>query len=161
MSLTTTKTKIVNVGMTQSATGSDGELLTSVLGSCVGVAMIDCVRNIGGFVHIVLAESRGQAGTPGKFADTAIPALIHELVLKGADRNRLQAKIAGGSSMFSTKGSIQIGEDNITAVLEHLGTAGIPLVAKHVGGNLGRKVELDCSTGVFTVEIFGSPVVKL
>ncbi len=49
------------------------------LGSCVGVILHDRVARLGGLAHIVLPDSRGSTDHPGKFADTAIPAMIGEI----------------------------------------------------------------------------------
>jgi chemotaxis protein CheD len=50
-----------------------------------------------------------------------------------------------------------IGEANIEAVLRGLAQAGIRVVAKDVGGNKGRRVALDCSTGLLEIENIGCP----
>ena len=62
----------------------------------------DRVARLGGVAHIVLPSSRGAVDHPGKYADTAIPAVIAELErrLGIRARSRLTAKLAGGASMF-------------------------------------------------------------
>ena len=80
-------------------------LVTYALGSCVGICLLDSVAGVGGLSHIMLPDSTqatNGAATPMRFADTAIPMLIREMVKLGASRNRIKAKIAGGAVMFAT-----------------------------------------------------------
>ena len=67
-----------------------------------GVVLYDRVAKLGGLAHIVLPSARGAVDHPGKYADTAIPALIADLDrrLGGKAQSRLIAKLAGGASMF-------------------------------------------------------------
>ena len=78
--------------------------IRTLLGSCVGVVLYDRVARLGGLAHIVLPDSRGAADHPGKFADTAIPAMIAEIErqLQAQARGRLVAKLAGGRQHVPT-----------------------------------------------------------
>ncbi len=135
--------------------------LRTLLGSCVGIALHDRIAKLGGLAHIVLPDSRGDAANPGKFADTAIPALIEELdrCLQGKSRGRLTARIAGGACMFQTAGAsgqaLNIGEMNIVAVERILGSLRIPIVARDVGGEAGRRLTFNLATGVVTIRVPG------
>ena len=58
-------------------------LVTYALGSCVGICLLDSVAGVGGLSHIMLPDSTqatNGAATPMRFADTAIPMLIREMV---------------------------------------------------------------------------------
>ena len=69
---------------------------------------------------------------------------------------RSVAKLAGGANMFNSSGSsATIGEQNIQAVEKHLEEQRIPIVARHLGGEQGRRMLLDSATGLVTVEIAG------
>jgi chemotaxis protein CheD len=58
--------------------------------------------------------------------------------------------------MFNSYGSLAtIGEQNITAVERQLEERRIPVVARHVGGEQGRRMLLDSASGLVTVEIAG------
>ncbi len=85
---------------------SPDSITTLGLGSCVGIALRDPITKIGGLAHIMLPDSttiRNNSNIP-KFADTGIEELVKQVVRKGADRNRLVAKIAGGAQMFGCRG---------------------------------------------------------
>jgi chemotaxis protein CheD len=146
-----------NVGMGQIAVVRKPHRVTSVLGSCVGVALVHSRLGLGALAHVVLPESAGRPGNPGKFADTAVPHLLRELQKLGATPAGVVAKIAGGACMFGVAGPLQIGDLNIQAVLRALAAAGIRVVGKHVGGKAGRRVTLDSANGSLIVESAGCP----
>jgi chemotaxis protein CheD len=69
---------------------------------------------------------------------------------------RTVAKLAGGANMFNSSGSLAtIGEQNIKAVERQLEEWKIPVLARHLGGDQGRRMLLDSATGLVTVEIAG------
>ena len=131
-------------------------LVTYALGSCIGICMVDEMTGIGGLSHIMLPDStQSMSGKdmPMRFADTAVPMLIDQLVGMGASRGRLKAKIAGGAVMFATANDrFNIGERNIVAVTEALKKANIPIVAKDVGLDYGRTVFFYPETGIMEVK---------
>ena len=131
-------------------------LVTYALGSCIGICMVDELTGIGGLSHIMLPDSTQSLSgkdMPMRFADTAIPMLIDQLVGMGASRGRLKAKIAGGAVMFATANDrFNIGERNIVAVTEALKKANIPIVAKDVGLDYGRTVFFYPQTGIMEVK---------
>uniref|UniRef100_UPI00262E9BAB chemotaxis protein CheD n=1 Tax=uncultured Fretibacterium sp. TaxID=1678694 RepID=UPI00262E9BAB len=83
------------------------KLVTLGLGSCIGLVVFDTVAKVAGMAHIMLPNSRGAQGLEkvGKFADTAVPAIIDEMIKKGASKARIKAKIAGGAQMFALPGA--------------------------------------------------------
>jgi chemotaxis protein CheD len=104
-------------------------------------------------------------GPPGKFADTAVPALLDSVLSLGADKSRLIAKIAGGAQMFgagSGGGNLfNIGERNAGGVTRALDALGIRLRASDVGGNCGRTLQVTVGTGTVTVRVVGGEAVEL
>ncbi|TQS75537.1 chemotaxis protein CheD [Ornithinibacillus gellani] len=126
---------------------------TSGLGSCVGVVIYDARNGIGGLAHIMLPDSslaKQKNIHVAKYADTAVAALVEKLILAGARKYKLQAKLAGGAQMFQlSSGSdiMRIGPRNVDAVTEKLHELRIPIIASDVGGNCGRTIEFDPETG--------------
>ena len=59
--------------------------------------------------------------------------------------------------MFGHSMPMEVGENNVQSIVGALQRAGIRVAAKDVGGNRGRRVTLDCSSGELRIEIFGSP----
>lgn len=127
----------------------DGEesLVTSGLGSCVGVALYDPAAGVGGLLHAMLpASSEARGGDPGKFVDTGIRKLATAVVDAGAARGRLRAKVAGGGEMFDFDGP-SIGARNVDAAEEVCSELDIPVVATDVGGDRGRTLQLAVASG--------------
>lgn len=155
----------IHVGMAEWVVSDDvgSVFVVPGLGSCIGIALYDPNRPIAGMSHIMLPDSRisRDGSKAGKYADTAIPLLVEELVARGVKRSALVAKIAGGSQMFSIKGSLNIGERNILAVTEVLKSLNIPLVGNHVGGTVGRTVRFFLETHRFTVRSLGKTEVDI
>ncbi len=130
-------------------------LATIGLGSCVAIMLHDPVARVGGLAHVLLPEqslSRDQSNR-AKFPGTAVPLLIAEMRRLGA-RGPIRAKIAGGASMFGQllpAGGVNMGERNIVATRKALAAANIEIVGDDTGGDYGRSVYLDVSTGRVTV----------
>jgi chemotaxis protein CheD len=148
------------VGMGETVLLHKAETARSVVGSCAGLMICHRRLKLAVVAHIVLPEAAGRPGLPGKFADTAIPYMIDLLGKQGADRSALIAKVAGGAQMFGPAGPLQVGDANIRAVGAILSDLGIPLQARSVGGNKGRKLTFRCDSGEICVEVAGeSPFV--
>lgn len=149
--------EVVVVGIGRWAVAAAPAQIRTLLGSCAGVVLYDRVARLGGVAHVVLPDSRGSADHPGKFADTAIPALIAALEKKlgRTSRGRLTAKIVGGASMFQTGATTDIGRMNHSAVEQVLAGLAIPVLARDVGGGTGRRLTLDTASGIVTIRIPG------
>ncbi|MBM7623499.1 chemotaxis protein CheD [Sporohalobacter salinus] len=127
-------------------------LITSGLGSCVGVALYDSRSQIGGLAHVMLPKVPGNRknSNPAKYADTAIELLLDEMKKAGARIRRLKAKIAGGAQMFSfdnSDSSMKIGARNVKAVKEILRAKNIRLLGSDVGKDYGRTMEFHVEDG--------------
>jgi len=157
---------IIRVGMAEyKAARSPATLVTLGLGSCVGVVLYDRVKKIGGLAHVMLPDSRLSSQkdfNPGKFADTAIDALLQDMLKLGANRKSdIISKIAGGAQMFKMKAEssiMQIGKRNVEAVKAKLNELDIKIVAEDVEGNYGRTIEFFCETGELTIKTIGHGV---
>ena len=121
------------------------------LGSCLAVALYDPDSSIGGLAHVMLPDGDAADGAdtqPGKYADTAIRAMLRRMVEKGAAYTSVEAKIAGGSDMFEFESfGDGVGNRNVDAAKEELDKLGVPIVGEDVGGKQGRTVEFDVETG--------------
>ena len=153
---------IIRVKIADMAVKKDrGTIITVGLGSCIGIALYDPSTKIGGLSHILLSDSTQFKKTnnsinEAKFADTAIPCLIQAMGRVGAKKNRMQAKIAGGSQLFSfDKTTMSVGEKNIEAVIKTLKSLGIPILKEDVGGNHGRTMRLFVDSGKVMISTVG------
>ena len=158
---TKVREKIPSAGMSQIIFLAQPEQACCVVGSCIALTLFHKRMGIGALVHIVLPKSPVKEAPPGKFADTAIPYLLDELLKRGCNRAELVATMSGGASMFGPTGPIQIGEQNIEAVTRLLGEAGIPIKGDHLRGAKGRRILFDSATGDVTIQIAGQPMITL
>jgi chemotaxis protein CheD len=153
---------MVRMGEYAFSAGAEDVLVSLGLGSCVGVALIDRAAGVAGLAHVVLPAAEGREGAPGKFADTAVPALLDAVLELGARRARLDAVLVGGASMFSFGGAgLDIGQRNDAAVREELARLRIPVAAAQTGGSAGRTVRVAVDTGVVTSKAAGDAAVEL
>lgn len=138
----------------------EGMLVTYALGSCIGICLHDPVLKLGALVHIMLPVNM-EAGrkTPMKYADTGIRETLRQMEAKGAKRNRITAKIAGGAKMFDTGSSSlgNIGQRNIESVHINLKKEGIRLLKEDVGGSVARTLLFDVNSGLGCVRSYGRP----
>lgn len=149
----------VGMGEIQVVRGAGNVLTALGLGSCIGVCLYDPLTRMAGMVHVVLPKSQSDKSgeLPGKFADTAIPAIVQQMVSMGASASRLKAAIAGGAQLFQfgVSSSLDVGARNSEAVINALREMGIPLQAKDVGGSVGRTLRLVSDNGLVMVRTIG------
>lgn len=150
--------ELIKVGMADYKVGRTPDSLISYgLGSCVGIALYDATTKVGGLAHIMLPDSTQarSAENPAKFADTALPLMLSDMLKLGAVKSRITAKIAGGAQMFTFANAtdvMRVGERNVEAVKNVLKKMDIRIIADDTGGNYGRTVELKADTGVYRVK---------
>lgn len=151
----------------RSTAGSNGiRVLTALgLGSCIGICAYDRVARVAGLAHVVLPESPGSGTeTPGKYADTAVPALVDEMMRAGALPQRVAIALVGGAQLFSFGGGasrLEIGARNASGVAEALARHRFQVAARDVGGSSGRTVQLFIHDGLVRVRTIGRGEVNL
>lgn len=155
----------VGLGAIEATDERGGVLAALGLGSCIGLVLAEPGR-AAGMAHVMLPDSGAIAtpGPPGKYADTAVPALLEAVERLGARRERLVVKMAGGAQMFSSGsggGQLNIGVRNAVAVRAALAAHGLRLRAADTGGTLGRTLEVEMRTGLVTVRTVGGPRIEL
>lgn len=142
------------------------KIITVGLGSCIGIALYDQKKKIGGLAHIMLPDSNqfNNITNKKKFADLAIPILIESMVEKGANIRNIKAKIAGGAAMFNFTDksmNMDIGKRNSLAVKDTLKKLNIPIVNEDVGGNKGRTMILHTSDFIVQIRTVGLGVKEI
>jgi chemotaxis protein CheD len=153
--------EMIKVGMADLNVCVSPNVLTTLgLGSCVGIVLFDPLRKIAGMVHIMLPDSTKILNNENKakFADTGIDALINRMLMIGADRRSLIAKIAGGAQMFAfgnNNDMMRIGDRNVEATKLKLSQLGISILAEDTGANYGRTIEFYPETGILLIKSVG------
>ena len=152
----------ISVAMGEIGAARHAGTLRTFLGSCVGVALHERRLRLACLAHVVLPTAAGGGGTPGRYADTALPEMLRLLgkLADGAPLS-LRAKLVGGAHMFGFQSRIAVGEQNVQALERLLESAGIPIVGRDCGGRHGRRLSLDVATGEVTVETVGVGIMKV
>ncbi|MDD2853279.1 MAG: chemotaxis protein CheD [Desulfuromonadaceae bacterium] len=127
-------------------------LISTVLGSCVAVCMWNKVAHVGGMNHIMLPYWNGEGLATPKYGNIAMEKLLGKMLAIGGRRENLVAKVFGGANVSGTGLEMyMIGDRNTTLVSDMLEEFRIPVVAKDIGGRVGRKIIMNSSTGVVLV----------
>lgn len=126
-------------------------VLSTLLGSCVSVCLYDPVRHVMGMNHFLLASRHPGNAEPvlqselGRYGLFAMEVLVNGLLKLGARREHLRAKAFGGANVLELPGNasasrFRIGTVNVEFVERFLEQDRIPLVAKDLGGHVGRQI---------------------
>lgn len=149
--MATTQSVVVGVGDCGFSNKAGDTLVTYALGSCVAITVHDPVGHVGGLLHFMLPESSldpDKAGRqPFMFADTGVPLMFEKLSSLGAEKKRLQVKVAGGAQMIEGSATFNIGKRNALAVKKLLWKAGVMIQGEELGGTVSRSIMLEVGTG--------------
>jgi chemotaxis protein CheD len=132
------------------------------LGSCVGTLLFDPRTQMAALAHVMLPEAHDQDSftTPGKYATTALPALLRVMEVPPALASRLKAILIGGGELFQNRSqTLRIGERNVELLHQLLRELRIGVVFEHVRGTSGRSFEFDVATGWIKVRTVGASAV--
>lgn len=132
-------------------------VLQALLGTCVGISLVDSQAEVGGLIHLLLAEPLSTEGSvfPGRYASTGLPRFIDELVAAGADKSRLRATVAGGALIGPiTPGdlNLDIGGRTTEMVERILADQGIRTDRSETGGLFACRLILDTATWESEIE---------
>lgn len=114
------------------------DVLTTVLGSCVATCLFDHQAGVGGMNHFLLPETSGDDVGTRLYGVNLMELLINDLLRRGADRSRLQAKLFGGGNII--KSASGIGLQNMNFARKFLADEGVPCLAESLGGPCGRRI---------------------
>ncbi|MBN1951953.1 MAG: chemotaxis protein CheD [Bacteroidales bacterium] len=119
----------------------------TILGSCIAVCLYDKVKKAGGMNHFMLPYWNGTGLATPKYGNIAIERLLDGMLRIGCKQENLVAKVFGGSAVLNVQSNaFSIGDRNSEAALDLLGEYKIPIIAKSIGGTLGRKIIYDTYT---------------
>ena len=117
--------------------------VSTILGSCVAVAVFDLATGIGGLNHFLLPHGApGTSAQAGRFGNLAVSQLVAAVMAAGARRAKLQAKLFGGACVLAAfkKPGGHLGTRNVEVARETLKAEGVSVVAEDVEGSSGRKL---------------------
>jgi chemotaxis protein CheD len=131
-----------------------GEMITTVLGSCISACIRDRVFGIGGMNHFMLPDY--VEGASGAWEETSVSAttrygnfamerLINDILKQGGLRENLEAKLFGGGRVLDL--NINVGGRNAEFATTYLRDEGVKLLICDVGGRYPRKVNYYPASG--------------
>ena len=131
----------------------NSEAISTVLGSCISVCLVDRTAGVAGMNHFMLPAMGLHAVNPGviqhtdfyhdsyRYGTVSMEVLIGEMQKAGASRARFKAKIFGGANVIAVEKSvIDIGDKNIRFVRSYLAAEKIEISSEDVGGRYGRRI---------------------
>ncbi len=134
-----------------------GEMISTVLGSCIAACVRDTRKGIGGMNHFMLPEpsehSSDQWGSDNlatRYGNWAMEAHINEILKRGGRKESLEVKLFGGGQIIENM--TDIGRRNIQFVKDYMEAEGLSVTAEDVGGVRPRKVLYFPDTGAVKVK---------
>lgn len=132
-----------------------GEMVVTVLGSCIAACIRDCKLGIGGMNHFMLpiqsenhTITRSNTINPALcYGNWAMEYLINSILKAGGRRENLEVKLFGGGRVLAGMDSIDIGRKNIEFALKFLSDEGLKIHSQDLGDDCPRKVLYFPDTG--------------
>lgn len=125
--------------------GSDNEVMTTILGSCVAACIWDPVAGVGGLNHFLLPGQASDRGSNLRYGVNAMELLINGLLKKGAERAQLRVKLLGGAKMIDS--GAEIGVKNAEFAHWYMKNEELAIVSSCLGGERGRKIRFWPTSG--------------
>ncbi len=131
-----------------------GELISTVLGSCISVCIRDVKNNIAGMNHFMLPldeknlNTKNVIGASARYGNWAMEFLINEIFKAGGKKEYFEIKVFGGGQVLSDMEFMDIGQRNINFVFSYLKNEGMEVKTYDVGGIYPRKIQYFTDSGV-------------
>lgn len=129
-----------------------GEMITTVLGSCVAACIYDPISGIGGMNHFMLPGDLDVSGNDesARYGLFAMENLINEILKCGIKKSKLRAKLFGGGQIIEKMSDV--GRKNIQFAKTYLFAEGLALESSDLGLEFPRKVNFFPAKGKVMVK---------
>lgn len=125
---------------------TQGEMIVTVLGSCVSACVRDKARGHGGMNHFMLPLDTSNGRTQWdhsisaatRYGNVAMEKLINDMLKLGSRREDLEFKLVGGGRVLDAM--TDVGARNIAFVREYMKTEGFRVSGEDLGDDHPRKV---------------------
>lgn len=148
--------KIIDVHIGEVKIAKNGELLKTILGSCVGIGIIWQSRAICGLAHCLLPQSPTPTFEIGaRYVDQATRSLIALMKIGPEDFQDVNVIIVGGGNM--TKPGVNnplelVGSNNFKAAIHEAQKYHFKILYAEGGGEVGRKFSIDSCDYTYQIE---------
>jgi chemotaxis protein CheD len=128
--------------------------VSTILGSCVAVVLYSASHRVGAICHAMLPYNNATQGQTArnnfKYVDSSIRYMVDCLENHNIKRQQLIAKVFGGADVLRAVSGVRVqsvGQQNIEAAFAVLDSYRLPVTAKDLGGEQGRKLIFYPHTG--------------
>ena len=126
---------------------TNGEMITTVLGSCISACIRCAETKIGGMNHFMLPEEVSgakdawkvtsvNAGT--RYGTFAMEHLINTILRFGGNKNALEVKLFGGGRVMQLQ--LDVAERNVEFIKRFVDQENLHVLSSDLGGTYPRKV---------------------
>ena len=122
----------------------------TVLGNSVAVCIWENVLKCGGVCHFIHPLVTDASKATARFGNAGIQALVKIIEDAGGEKNNCIAQVIGGAIPLNNDQN-NLGEENVAMAKKILNKKGIKIISEDTGGNMGRKIIFDVSTGQIAV----------
>lgn len=134
-----------------------GEMIVTVLGSCISACIRDVQLGIGGMNHFMLPEQGSHSSenwgegvsSASRYGNWAMEYLINEILKLGGTRRNLEIKVFGGGNVLPNM--TDVGARNIDFVKKYIYQENFEIKAQDVGDIYPRKVLYFPDTGAVKI----------
>ena len=148
--------KEINVHIGEVKIAKNGEILKTILGSCVAIGILWRARGVCGLAHCLLAENPEKTfAIGGRFVDQAIPSLLALMKIRPENFDDIEVILAGGGNMTQPGAKnvdSLVGSHNFAIAERELKKLGISISHKERAGEEGRKVFIDSKTCTYLIK---------
>jgi chemotaxis protein CheD len=137
---------------------AQGDVISTILGSCVATCLWDPIARIGGMNHFLLPDGSSEDGTVTRFGANSMEMLINAMIRQGGDRRNFRAKVFGGANLRA--GLTDAGQQNAEFVIDYLTRENIPCDGQSLGGTHARRVEFLAEEGRARQKLVADQAVK-
>lgn len=133
-------------------TNKPGEMIVTILGSCISACIRDPIAGVGGMNHFLLPGNSAHfdhdfahASEAARYGVFAMEQLINEIIKLGGVKSRFEVKLFGGGNVTSS--TAMIGDKNVEFVRDFIAEEGLKVDSEHLGGKLPRRIHYYPDTG--------------
>jgi chemotaxis protein CheD len=125
-----------------------GEMLVTILGSCVSACIRDPVASVGGMNHFLLPSDESlnsRVSESARYGVFAMESLINGLLKVGGRKERFEVKVFGGGNVINN--SKRIGSKNAQFIRDFLRKEGLRIASEDLEGDYPRRLHYYPDTG--------------
>lgn len=136
--------------------GNDVQYVETILGSCIAITMWHPKKSLVGMCHYVLPLKLVDRSVTdlGRYGYLAMEALFNSAKAWSTDISEYRYGVYGGGNMFPCgrhKLESNIGDKNRDLALAVLNKYRLKISQQRTGGDLYRKIIMNCKTGLVNV----------